>query len=54
MPVNGDSITFYDMSAKYKVGCLGVAQLGGPDPWYNWGGPAKVEAQKSLFSIILI
>ena len=23
---------------------LGGVQLGGPDPWCNWGGPAKVGA----------
>ena len=54
MPVNGDSITFYDMSAKYIVGCRGVVQLGGPDPWYYQGGPAKVEASKSIFYITLL
>ena len=27
---------------KYIVGCRGVVQLGGPNPWYNLGGPAKV------------
>ena len=25
-----------------------VVQLGGPGPWYNWGGPAKVGACKSF------
>ena len=35
----------------YLVGCRGVVQLGGPDPWYNWGGPTKVGVLKSfLFS----
>ena len=29
------------------MGCRGVKQLGGPDPWYDWGGPVKVEAPKS-------
>ena len=24
------------------VSCRGVVQLGGPDPWYNQGGTAKV------------
>ena len=28
------------------MGCQGVVQLGGPDPWYNQGGPAKVKARK--------
>ena len=32
----------------YIVGCRGVVQLGGPDPWYNWGGPAKVGAGESF------
>ena len=31
----------------YIVGCWGVVQLGGPDPRYNWGGPAQVGACKS-------
>ena len=22
--------------------------IGGPDPWHNWGGPAKVGALKSV------
>ena len=26
----------------------GVVQLGGPDPWYNLGSPAKVGAHKSF------
>ena len=30
------------------VGCQSVVQLGGPGPWYNWGGPAKVGACKSF------
>ena len=29
------------------VSCQGVVQLGGPDPWFNWGGPANVGAHKS-------
>ena len=29
-------------------GCLAVIQQGGPDTWYNWGGPAKVGARKSF------
>ena len=29
-------------------GCLVVIQQGGPDTWYNWGGPAKVGARKSF------
>ena len=29
-----------------KVGCRGVALLGGPDTWYKWGGPAKAGAHK--------
>ena len=28
----------------YKVGCRGVVQLEGPNPWYNKGRPAKVGA----------
>ena len=28
------------------VGCRGVAQLGGADTWYKWGGPAKAGAHK--------
>ena len=32
------------------VGCRSVVQLGGPDPWYNQGGPAKVGARKSFLS----
>ena len=30
------------------VSCQGVVQLGGPDAWYNWGGPAKVGAHMSF------
>ena len=30
------------------IGCQGVVPLGGPDPWYNLGGPTKVEACKSF------
>ena len=30
------------------VGCQGVVQLGGPDPWFNRGGPAKVGQLKSF------
>ena len=26
----------------YIVGCQGVVQLEGPDPWYDQGSPAKV------------
>ena len=29
-------------------GCLVVIQQGGPDTWYNWGGPAKVGPRKSF------
>ena len=32
----------------YIVGCQGVVQLGGSDPWYNWAGPAEVVARKSF------
>ena len=32
--------------ATYIVGCRGLVQLGGTDPWYNQGGPAKVGARK--------
>ena len=32
----------------YIVGSRGAVQLGGPDPWYNWGGPTKVGSQKSF------
>ena len=27
-------------SVTYLVGCWGVVHLGGPDPRYNWCGPA--------------
>ena len=30
------------------VGSRGVVQLGGPDPQYNWAGPAKLGAHKSF------
>ena len=30
----------------YIVGSPSVVQLGGPDPWYNWVGLAKVGARK--------
>ena len=30
----------------FIVGCRGEVQLGGPEPWYNQGGPAKVGACK--------
>ena len=33
---------------SYKVICRAVVYLGGPDPWYNWGGPSKVGARKSF------
>ena len=33
---------------KYIVSCRGVLKLEGPDPWYDRGGPAKVEAGKSF------
>ena len=33
---------------KLIVGCRGVVQLGGPDPWVNRGGPTKVGAHKSF------
>ena len=29
---------------SYIEDCRGVVQLGGPDPWYNWGGPTKLRA----------
>ena len=32
--------------SKYIVGCQGVVQLGGPYPWYNLGGSAKVGPHK--------
>ena len=31
-----------------KIGCQGEVQLGGPGPWYNQGGPAKVWVRKSF------
>ena len=34
-------ILSYDI---YIVGYQGVVQLGGPDLWFDWGGPAKVGA----------
>ena len=38
-------------NVAYVVSCQGVVQLGGPDPWYNQGGLAKVGSRKSfLFS----
>ena len=36
-----------------KVGCRGVVQLGGPVPWYNQGGPAKVGA-RSIFYLLKV
>ena len=27
---------------RHIVGCQGVVQLGGADPWYYWGGSSKV------------
>ena len=43
----------YDEEKKEKcmkkiVGCRRAVQLGGPDHWHNWGGPAKVGARKSV------
>ena len=38
------------LSPRYIVGCLGVVQLGGLDPWFNQGGPAKVGASEPLIS----
>ena len=32
----------------FIVSCRGVVQLGGPDPWDNQVGPAKVGAGKSF------
>ena len=32
----------------FLVSCRGVVQLGGPDPWDNQVGPAKVGAGKSF------
>ena len=32
----------------YIVCCCGVVQIGGPDPWYNQGSPAKVVACESF------
>ena len=32
----------------YKVSCGGVVQLGDPDPWENWVGPAKVGFHNSF------
>ena len=39
----------------YTVGCWGVVQLGGPGPWHNCDGPAKVGAHNywSLINKIL-
>ena len=31
---------------SYIFGCQDVVQLGGPDPLFNWGGPAKVGPRK--------
>ena len=39
---------FHIIYISYIVGCRDVVQLGCPDPWYNWGGPAKVGARKSI------
>ena len=30
------------MGNKNIVGCRGLVQLGGPDPWFTQGSPAKV------------
>ena len=35
-----------NLSKICLVGCRGVVQLGGPDPWYTWIGPAQVGAHK--------
>ena len=50
------SVAYYDPSYNvlklnketYTFSCRGVVRLGVPDPWNNWGGPAKVGACKSL------
>ena len=34
------------LGMSYNVSCQGAVQLGGPDPRYNWDGPAKVGACK--------
>ena len=39
---------FNDNSVECMVVCRGDVQLGGPDPLYNQGGPAKVGACKSF------
>ena len=36
------------MQQRFIVDCRGEVQLGGPDPWYNRGGPAKVGARDSF------
>ena len=33
---------------NYAVGCRVIVQPGGPDPWFNRGGSAKVGACKSF------
>ena len=38
----------WPISMVNLVGCQGVIQQGGPGPWYNQGGPAKVVAHKSF------